>query len=181
MVDYIDGDLGTYGETAIAIAVRPRGAPPRSRFGRMRELFGGGFGVYMYSVPVTEEWPCRAGIEIWGLPKFVGDTSFHVAGRSVTGTLRHDGELVVSMSVRGGGNLRFPAATFPTYTTGAGRLLSFESSLGGAGARFRPGGVRLEVGTAHPLALELRAMGLPRRALMSGYIERAHGDFGPPR
>ena len=130
-LDYVDGDLGTYGETAIAIAVRPHGAPPTSRFGRMRELFTGGFGVYMHAVPVTEEWPCRAGIEIWGIPKFVGDTSFHVAGKSVTGTLRHDDQMVVSMSVRGGGGMRFPAATFETYTTAAGHLIRFDSSLGG--------------------------------------------------
>jgi hypothetical protein len=180
LVDYIDGDLGAYKELALAVVVRRYGAPARSALQRVGALYRGDIGIYMHRVPVTETVPCVAGVEVWGLPKFVGDMSITRERGAVTGTLHHRGEHVATLRVRAGGGLRVPAAAFDTYTHRDGVLRSFSSRLGGAGAGFRPGGARLEVGTRHPMALELRALGLPKRALFSGTIDRAFGTFDGP-
>jgi hypothetical protein len=41
-------------------------------------------------------------------------------------------------------------------------------------------GVQLTLGT-HPLADELRHLGLPAAAMMSTWMEHMHGSFGAPR
>ena len=48
------------------------------------------------------------------------------------------------------------------------------------GVRGGPLGARLTVGTAHPMARDLRALGLPRRAVMSSVIGNLAATFGAP-
>jgi hypothetical protein len=45
------------------------------------------------------------------------------------------------------------------------------------GVRYRPGGVQLRLGD-HPYAKELAALGLPKRAMVSGSAENVEMTFG---
>jgi hypothetical protein len=47
------------------------------------------------------------------------------------------------------------------------------------GVRGGPLGARLWLGDRHPVARELRSLGLPRRALVSTTIENLAATFGP--
>jgi hypothetical protein len=51
--------------------------------------------------------------------------------------------------------------------------------MSGEGVGFRFGGARLELGT-HPIAEELRSLGLPKRPLFSTTIARMSGKFFAP-
>ena len=50
---------------------------------------------------------------------------------------------------------------------------------GAEGVGFRLGGAELSLGD-HAIATELRRLGLPRRALMTSWMERMHGRFEAP-
>jgi hypothetical protein len=49
-------------------------------------------------------------------------------------------------------------------------------SLSGSGSRGRPGGAWVDLGD-HPIAQELRGLGFPRRALMSGSLTNVRMEF----
>lgn len=178
--EYVAGDLGEYTETAVALMVHRPGAEPLGLGGRMMSLARGNVAVYMHSVPVSEQAPCDVGVAVWGLPKFVARTRFDTRdAKRIEGALSHEGKRVLTLSVRGGGTRTFGELAFDTVTYRDGSLRVFKSTMAGEGASMRLGGARLELGADHPLAEDLRALGLPRRAMASGYIEHSHGLFGP--
>ena len=76
-----------------------------------------------------------------------------------------------------GGRLRLPSQAPPSYSFADGvlrRTLWTTSSEGRAG---RVGGASLVLGD-HPMADELRSLGLPRRALFSSSAARMQASFG---
>jgi hypothetical protein len=75
-----------------------------------------------------------------------------------------------------GGARRLPDSVMTTYTLidGAPHRTAFSS--GGEGVGFRLGGAELTLGD-HPIADELRTLGLPKRALMTMWMEHMHGSF----
>jgi hypothetical protein len=135
-------------------------------------------GAYIHRLPVTTAFSCAAGRDIWGFPKFVADVSFTDARRRRTCTLVVDGDLVLTLTLRRAGHFRFRNAPLDAVAAVHGlRRTRFVSS--GDGVGFRLGGAQLTLG-AHSLADELRGLGLPRRALMSTWIERMRATFFAP-
>ncbi len=176
---YDDTDLDPYHEVAVSFVVRrhdaPRGASPARRLG---EIATGAIGVYIHRLPVDRAFSCAAGRDIWGFPKWV--TSIEIdepeAGRAGRGTamsarLVDGGTHILTLSVAAGGRLRLPANAPPTYSFADGvlRRTTWTTSAEGTGGRF--GGARLTLGD-HPMADELRSLGLPRRALFSSSAGR---------
>ena len=51
---------------------------------------------------------------------------------------------------------------------------------GAEGFAVKLGGAELELGTG-TIAEELRSLGLPKRALMTTWMEKMHASFGPSR
>jgi hypothetical protein len=89
------------------------------------------------------------------------------------------GRHVLTLGVARGGKTRVPDAEMTTYTridnvTHATRFVS-----GAEGVGFHLGGAQLELGS-HPLADELRSLGLPRRPLLGVWMEHMHGRFDAP-
>jgi hypothetical protein len=72
-----------------------------------------------------------------------------------------------------------PDAELTTYTRIEGIPHRTRFTQGGDGVGFAARGARLQLGT-HPIADDLRALGLPRRALFSMWTERMHGCFEAP-
>jgi hypothetical protein len=85
---------------------------------------------------------------------------------------------VLTRSLREGGPLRLTDPNLPNYGIRHGRLVVSAWNQYGT-VRSRPAGARLALGR-HPIADELRSLGLPRRALMSGTMLALHAEFGPP-
>jgi hypothetical protein len=58
-----------------------------------------------------------------------------------------------------------------------------EGSIGGTGVAYRLGGIAPEIGRAdaHPLAADLRSLGLPKAPFASASIRHAHMSFGVAR
>ena len=83
---------------------------------------------------------------------------------------------MLTLSVSAGGRLRLPAQAPPTYSYADGvlRCTTWTTSSEGTGGRV--GGATLVLGD-HPMADELRSLGLPRRALFSSSSAQMRASF----
>ncbi len=166
MVEYLDNDLGPYGEVAMCIGVGKQDGVPA--------------GAYIHQLPVDGEFTCAAGREIWGFPKWMADIDLDIGPRRARGRLSQDGELVLELEVS---QRWLPLPSKPADMSAYARLdgttrrTPFTSRA--TAVRGGPLGARLTVGTKHPMALELRALGLPKRAVMSTVIGNMAATFGP--
>jgi len=155
-IRYIDGDLDPYNEVAVAFLV----ADPTG---------GKGKGAYIHRLPVNQEFTCAAGREIWGFPKFVTPIEIDEAGPSDHAVLTVDGRMALTMTVRRGLPAPMRSTALDAFSFRKGVLRRTRWELRGSGSRMRPGGARVELG-AGEIADELRSLGLPKHALMSGCI-----------
>lgn len=170
IIDYRDNDLGDYDEAAIIFMVKPRGADASAA------------GTFIYKLPVNQSFTCEAGCTIWGFPKSVESLDYRYTDETASCRLEMDGQHVFTLTLPRGK----PDADAgdemqtPTYTTIQGVPHATAFSTGGASA-LNPGGagVELELGD-HPIANELRQLGLAEaRPILSVWTEHMTGRFGP--
>jgi hypothetical protein len=183
-VDYADGDLDPYHEFAVAILVTdPMAASAsalRARSG-LRSLPGERArmpaGAFIHQLPVDRSFTCEAGRTMWGFPKYLAGidiaSSANGAGRC---ELHHEGAEVLTLSIGAGLPIPSRASALDAFSCADGVLRRTRWSLQGTGSRGRPGGAVLTLGD-HPVADELRSLGLPRRALMSGSLRDVRMEF----
>ena len=182
---YLDTDLDPYHEVAMSLVVRRHDAPARpSAVERFREFARGDLGAYIHRLPVDQAFTCAAGRDIWGFPKWVTtiDIDEPAAGDRHSGTtarLADGNDHVLSLTVFGGGRLALPATAPPTYSFDGRDLRRTPWSTRTEGVSGRPGGARLVLGD-HPMADELRSLGLPKRALFSSSARQMSASFGAP-
>ena len=168
MVEYRDNDLGDYNEVGIIFFVKPRGASD------------GEAGTYIHQLPVNQPFTCEAGCRIWGFPKSVQEIDIRYAENSATCKLLMHGQHVFTLTVPRGGSDQTPDTPSTGYTLIEGVPHTNQFTRGGTGEQTRPGGegVGLELGS-HPLAEELRGLGLPKDPILSNWTEHMRGSFGP--
>jgi hypothetical protein len=182
---YDDTDLDPYHEVAVSFVVRAHDAPVRpSAVDRLREFTSGAIGAYIHRLPVDQAFTCEAGRDIWGFPKWVTtidiDEPGPGAGRRGTGTTVRlvDGDThVLTLTMASGGPVRLPSQAPPSYSFRDGVLRRTEWETSAEGVAGRPGGATLVLGD-HPMADELRSLGLPRRALFTSSAARMRASFG---
>ena len=182
---YDDTDLDPYHEVAVSFVVRPHDAPRGpSAAQRAREFLSGAIGAYIHRLPVDQEFSCTAGRDIWGFPKWVTtieiDEPADRSARSGTGTtvrLVDDGIHVLSLTIAAGGRVRLPSNAPPSYSFRDGVLRRTAWATSAEGVAGRPGGATLVLGD-HPMADELRSLGLPKRALFSSSAALMRASFG---
>lgn len=177
-VRYIDSDLDAYNEAGIAFLVRPHDAKRARGPAKQLEVARGKVAVYVHHLPVNQSFTLEAGRKIWGYPKFLADVHLRDDAEEMTCELAEGGTHILTLSVRGGHSFRLPQRTPPTYTFTDGVLRRTEwsspSAIGG-----RMGGAKLTLGE-HPIAEELRRLGLPKRAFMTQTVPSLRASFGPP-
>jgi hypothetical protein len=177
VIDYRDNDLGDYNEVSIAFFVRPRGSAAGVPYvGSIVDFFRGRVATYIRHLPVDQSFTCEAGRTIWGFPKTVQRIDFTPGAGRATCALHMDGQPVLTLALPRGGTRRLPDSVMTTYSyiDGVAHRTAFTS--GGEQVGFHLGGAELSLGT-HPIADELRSLGLPKRALMTMWMEHMHGSF----
>jgi hypothetical protein len=182
LMDYVDGDLGEYLEYGTNVMVNPPGSTA-SGWTALRSA-----GAYIHHLPVDGAFTMAAGRSIWGYPKVLADFTVR-AGNHRTGGRdgRHfgfdvaiDGEFVVGMDFSPG--LPVPSAltsatqVHPTYSHLDGVTRETAGEMRMSGVRHRPGGARVRLGR-HPYAMELAALGFPKRALFSSSADNVEMAF----
>ncbi len=178
-VDYVDGDLGPYNEFGVCFLVRDHRQRGGGVLGDLRQLTTGGAGALIHHLPVDGDFTLAAGRGIWGFPKTLAE--FDVDHRSSTkrGSVSADGSLIAELTVSPGITLpgKGIAASLAAYShlDGVTRRTTWE--MNPSGVRTRPAGGTLTLGT-HPIADELRSLGLPRRPLITSSISDLKMTFG---
>ncbi len=172
LVRYVDCDLGDYDELGLCFVVEdPPGAAPTPK---------GGVATYIHRLPVSQSFTCHAGRGIWGFPKWVDDLRVEVDGPAATATLGDD----VTVRLRRG-PIPVPSRpmTMVCYSNdAAGGMLRTEwitdnqSTRLGFGRRVAAVDVRGE----GSFASDLRALGFPRKPLMTMFAGTMRATFEAP-
>lgn len=182
-IDYQDNDLGDYHEISVALFVRLRRAPAGIPWlGAAFDLARAKLATYIHRLPVNQSFTCEAGSRIWGFPKVVHEIDFAYEGAFATCTWRADGRRVLALTLPRGGTRVMPEAEMTTYTLLGGALHHTRFSTGAEGFGFHfgaSGGTSLVLGD-HPIADELRGLGLPKTPLMTTWMEAMRGRFEAP-
>jgi acetoacetate decarboxylase len=179
-IDYVDNDLGDYDEVSLALFVRERGERPLVPYvGGVVDLLRNRLATYIVHLPVNQSFTRDAGVGIWGFPKTVERIDFADAGPRRTCTLAMDGTHVLTFTSFRAGRLSLPDVAMTTYSYLGGELHRTTFVSGATDVGFDVGGVDLVLGT-HPVADELRALGLPRMALLAASFGRQHARFEAP-
>jgi hypothetical protein len=166
LVDYRVNDLGDYDEAGVALVVR----------------HGGRTGTYISQLPVTQTFTMEAGRALWGLPKWLARAELSISGADATCHLADDtGRHVLTAAMHALPwrlPLRVPGAV-TAFAPRDGEVLASPVRARVGGIRVAPGGARLVLGSGHPMADELRALGLPRRPLATVIAEQVSFEMDP--
>jgi len=179
-IDYRDNDLGDYNEVSLAFFVRERGTPRGVPYlGTLLDCVRNRIATYIWKLPVNQSFTRDAGYGIWGFPKTVDVIDFRdVDGRREC-RLVMDGRRVLTFTGLASGTRTLPDASMVTYSYVHGRLHKTTFVAGASEVGFALGGAALALGD-HPIADDLRALGLPKRPLMTIWMGRQHGRFEAP-
>jgi hypothetical protein len=176
-MEYIDGDLGQYHEVGVSFFVHEPNARELPIIGTMLGMARGGLPVYIHQLPVDGEFTRDAGCTIWGYPKFMSQINVTREGGVETTRLSADGQHVLTQTMRMAGTRSFGERTQVSFSHRDGVTYRTASTMSGKQIGARLGGVTIELGT-HPMADELRSLGLPKKALFSTYIGHMSATFG---
>lgn len=164
-VQYIDGDLGPYHEFGVAFLCRLPGRRSTT-------------GAYIHWLPVNQSFTCEAGRSIWGFPKEIADIELGMSGPAKYCAVTHHGRPAVTLRVARGVPVPSGAGalSIDAYTCRDGVLRRTPWRMQPAAVRMRPGGAHVELGE-HPIADELRDLGLPRTAVSTSHIGTLRMSF----
>jgi hypothetical protein len=169
VVQYHDGDLGTYEEVGLMVAVRGPGHRA--------------IGAYTLELPVTQAFTLEAGRAIWGLPKWLVRSMMTFRRSRVQVHLCEGEEFVLTAALDVGG-LRIPVPVTTSVICWtvrpdgpeAGELLHGALRLRLEDLRVRPGRARLVLGE-HRMAQTARALGMSRWPLCTA-VARITAELG---
>ncbi len=178
-IDYKQNDLGDYNEVSIALFVRRRGEGGRLPYlSDAMGLLGGKAATYIKYLPVDQPFTCEAGCAMWGFPKSVERIEIRYEESRAVCSLEMDGQHVLTCEYPRGGKGSLPEMSMQTFTyiEGALHRTPYRSAATGVGKFLR--GARISLGD-HPIAQELRSLGLPKRPMASAWMEKLNAQFDP--
>ena len=183
-VEYRDNPLGDYNEAAVLISAYPPGESGRSWIGGALSSLLMRVPFFVYRMPVDQEFTAHAGRFLWGYPKYLAKIDVAFEGERASTRLTQDGEFVLYFQAVSTGEKSKGASLNDrkscNLTWRNGQLRRIAATLGGRGIAWRLGGAPPELGERHPLALELRKLGLPKRPLLSASSASTHMRFSVP-
>lgn len=181
-IDYKDNDLGDYNEVAMNFFVRQKGAARGLPYlGAWKAMGSGALPSYSWKMPVNQSFTRDAGALIWGFPKTVERIDFDTGteGR-FHGLLEMDGQKVFEIDMPRGGSKSRPVSAGLAYSTieGVPHQTSFTQQISELGVSLGRS-VELSLGS-HPVADDLRSLGLPKKPLMTTWTGKLTMRFEPP-
>ncbi len=181
LVDYRRNDLGDYNEGAILFPVlTPGETKPFPFFGALSRMAAGRVGNFVYRMPVDQEFTTHAGRFIWGFPKWVARIDIEFGERRASGSFFDEGELVYSFAAKTGGTAHVKEQRAASLAIRDGKAWKTYGTNTGSGLTFALGGAMPTIGDSHPLARELRALGLPKKPLFTVSIKNTAMTFSGP-
>lgn len=180
-VDYRKNELGDYNEGAIIFPVlTPGETKPFPFFGTLSRMATGRVGNFVYRMPVDQEFTTHAGRFIWGFPKWMARIDIEFGATRASGSFFDEGELVYSFAAKTGGKAIAKEQRAASLAIRDGKAWKTWGTNTGSGLTFSLGGESPTIGDSHPLALELRALGLPKKPLFTVSIRNTAMAFSAP-
>lgn len=180
-VDYRQNELGDYNEAAIMFPVlTPGERKPFPFFGAVKRMMTGAVGNFVYRMPVDQEFTTHAGRFIWGFPKWVAKIDIDFGEKQAAGSFFDEGELIYSMSAKAGGTATAAEQRAASLAIRDGKAWKTYGTNTGSGMTFSLGGQAPTIGESHPLALQLRALGLPKKPVFTVSIKNTAMTFAGP-
>ncbi len=181
-VNYRESDCGIYNELALSFFVKPiHGRPSRIPYlGTWLDIALNNSATFVWKLPVTTKLANDAGILMWGFPKTIEEIDYEQTDGRARFTLRMDGREVLRYSVDASGTRHQPGTVSAVYTMyeGAPHVSLLQNDAHDVGIRVGDG--RLSLGD-HPIADDLRRLGLPRRPVLSTWMGRTSFTVGAPQ
>jgi acetoacetate decarboxylase len=164
-----ESDLGRYQHAGIVVWVRPAHRPSAEP------------GYYFALEGVDQTFTWEAGRAIWGYPKIMAEVSIQYFEGTARGRIAVNGRNVFTLTVPRKGRDATSDVPIVTYTLLHDRphQTVFLRSSEGELINYETKSVDLELGD-HPLALELKAMGIPRPPFFVQWSERMWGRWREP-
>ncbi|WP_372750325.1 acetoacetate decarboxylase family protein [Litorivivens sp.] len=179
-VDYQENDLGDYNEAGISFYVREPGTKKGLPIiGGLRAIMSGTASSYIHLLPVDQEFTMHAGRYIWGYPKWIAEIDFIQSNGRFETRFSDKGKHVFTFRTKGGGKASLKDQKQPSFGYRCGKLYKTIGTANASGVKFSLGGEAPVLGD-HPIADELRKLGLPKKPLFSGSIENMEMDFAAP-
>lgn len=146
-VAYLDTAFGRYNEVGIGFEVESLGPEASPNF--------------LQWLPVTGEFSCRVGRELWGFPKWVTDLRYTSFGEGSQMEWFEDGDLVLRLEVgEGGADLGDAEMPVSSYTVGPNGPQCTQTEMRNKGITIGGPG-SLEIGpSTHEAAEALRTLGV---------------------
>ena len=179
-VDYRDSDCGPYREISMAFFVKKYGrAIGIPYLGTWLDIRRDRAATFIWKLPVTTRTAHDAGILMWGLPKTIDEIDFNIADENATFDLNVEGRKVLSYTVRAVGKSNQPRGTSALYSIyeGSPHVTYLSHEYQDMGIQFRGGDLQLG---DHPIADQLRSLGLPRQPLIASWIGKLALEVGAP-
>lgn len=180
-VDYRENELGDYNEGAIIFPVlTPGESKPLPFFGSLARMARGAISNFVYRMPVDQAFTTHAGRFIWGFPKWVARIDIEISNQCAKGSFFDEDELVYSIAAKSGGKAKAKEQRAASVAIRDGKAWKTYGTNTGSGLTFSFGGERPVIGDSHPLALELRALGLPKKPLFTVSMQHTAMSFSGP-
>ena len=180
-VDYKENDLGDYNEGAIIFPVlTPGEKKPFPLFGALKRMGKGSLGNFVYRMPVDQEFTTHAGRFIWGFPKWVSRVDIEFGPDVARGTFIDEDELVYSIAAKSGGDNTPKEQRAASLAIRDGKAWKTYGTNNSSGLTFSLGGEAPDIGESHPLAKELRSLGLPKKPMFTVSVKSTRMTFGKP-
>ncbi len=137
------------------------------------------FDLYFHHLPVSTKEACDLGTEVWGFPKFVANIDIDATGDTNKCKLSSNGKNIFTLEVK-----KIEADTVPInfscYTIKDGQLIkTFVPTQGEFASSQDPDDVKCVLGN-HPIAEELKSLGIGDKAVEYYYASKVQGLLFPP-
>ena len=180
-VHYTDTDCGAYDEVAWGVMVKPIGDRRRVPYGAtVADILRGRVASYTWRLAVSTTLSRDAGLRMWGYPKTVEDLRFERSGGQAS-MAWHDGETeVMRLSVPDTGTRTPKRISPPVYSVLDGRQVVGNLTQSSTEVGYHRSGASIRLG-AHPIADELRRLGLPKRPILATWNGHLTFRMSAPR
>ncbi|MFT5604820.1 MAG: hypothetical protein ACI9G5_001783 [Paracoccaceae bacterium] len=179
-VNYTDTQVGEYQELALAFFVEPFEKKRRLPYlSTLTDILSGKVASYTWYLPVTTTLSQECGKQMWGFPKTVEDIRFERKGERAEFSLHRAGESVLRFAVKAKGSMAPKSVSSPVYSLFQDRPHVGYLAQQFRGVGYQLGGAELELGDSD-ITEPLKALGLPKRSLLSGWMEHLTFSMSAP-
>jgi hypothetical protein len=160
--DYVHTSIGPYREMAVIVPSRYHPSWRAPLVPLLLEQRLPDFAMWVHRLPVSTEVALRAGIELWGYPKFLADMEVKTSGRDWHASLAAEGQDIFELTARAPERPHPMRGAVHTWSRKGDELLRTSIAYDNVGREQLGGRAEVRFGD-HPFGRELAALGVRTR------------------